>query len=103
MNLELNLGDLRQELETGRRDSKKAYRLNCITREVTGEVVEMQPAEDYVRNHIVPLHAAAVAIIKVSSPKGGFAKYMSRFINCIRDRTNYLYEYKPILEEVFPH
>jgi len=100
MNLELNLDGLREELETGREDSEKAYRLNCKTREVARAVVEMQPTEDYVKGQIVPLFEAAVEVIKVSSPKGGFAKHMRGFVNCIRERIDYLKAYEPILKDV---
>jgi hypothetical protein len=100
MSLELITSELREELENERRDSKKAYHLNCLTREAVEEVFEMQPTEDYVKNHVIPLFEEAAKIIKTSSTKGGFAKYIAGFIDNIKERINCLEEYKPILKGI---
>ncbi len=101
MGLELNIAELREELKAGRRNGEKAYRLNCITMEVTEDVVEAQPTEDYVKKNIIPLFEKAVEIIKISSPKGGFAKHMEDFVNCVKERIEYLKNYEPILKSMY--
>lgn len=97
MNLVLSLSELSKELEAGRRDSRKAYRLYYITREVAGEVALMQPDGEYVRDNIIPLFKAAAEAIKISSPKGGFSNYVGGFLNSIRERIKYLQKYEPIM------
>ncbi len=98
MSLELNVAELKEELETGERNSEKAYRLNCVTMEIAYDVVEAQPGEGYVKKEIIPLFEKALEVIKISSAKGGFAKHMKDFVTCVKRRTDYLIEYSPILE-----
>ncbi|OGJ22127.1 hypothetical protein A3K73_07635 [Candidatus Pacearchaeota archaeon RBG_13_36_9] len=103
MSLESNLAELRKELETGERNSKKAYRINVITSEITEDVEDVQPEKYYVKNRIVPLFQKALEVIKTSSSRGGFGKHMQGFVNSIKRRKDYLMAYSPILEYTFQH
>ena len=101
MSLESNIAELKKELETGERNSEGAYKFNCLTREITEDVVEVQPDEIYVKQKIIPLFEKALDTIKISSAKGSFVRNIEGFVNCVKERIDYLRSYEPILRSVY--